>query len=127
MLESGIAEASAKFERELEGVTKSMSEAADELSSQIAGAGGGERMLLLCGACTCTGSLLGLRSMCPQLASPCTLYLSRPSVCLTGLTGHVSAAANARFEDEVERGAQNWSRMSEDLGKTMVRCAGLPL
>ncbi len=45
MLESGIAEASAKFERELEGVTKSMSEAADELSGQIAGAGGA--------ACTC--------------------------------------------------------------------------
>lgn len=37
-LESGIAEAGAKFEREWEGVTKSMADAASELSGQIAGA-----------------------------------------------------------------------------------------
>jgi len=56
--------------------------------------------------------------------SACSLVRFSCSLCALSL---LPAAANARFEEEVERGAQNWSRMSNDLSKTMVRCAAVAL
>lgn len=73
-LEGGIAEAGAKFERELEAVTRNMGEAAGELSTKIAGGcadpGGSKRSYAALLVAAGSRGLLALgRTACPAASS----------------------------------------------------------